>query len=509
MSVLSILFPDGSDAAQQSGAPAFFGDLNLDQIIAAIAVGKEEYNLPPLFGVSLHDGDAVTFRHEVMRDLEDERLLDDLKAFARSMRAVRDHLAQLEKRYYQHQKVRWLLDAVTIYIAAVRRLLEDLSAAACKSRGLRAFRDYVSRYAASAPVTSLAEQTARLESELSAIRYNVLMNGPRVEVRPHQSEADYSAAVEATFERFKQGEVRAYTFSFSTSPEMNPVEGQILDLVAQLHHATFSKLEAFCAVNRDFFDPTIVRFDREIQFYVAYLDYIARFMKAGLKFCYPRMLQTRKEIYAAEVFDLALAGKLVGDGRIPVTNDFHLEGPQRIIVVSGPNQGGKTTFARTFGQLHYLASLGCPVPAREAQLYLSDRILTHFEREEDAKSLRGKLQDDLIRIHQILAAATPRSIIIINEIFASTTLRDAIFLSKKIALALIKLDLLCVWVTFIDEVSSLGEQTVSMVSTVVPQNPAERTFKILRRPADGLAYAMSIAEKYRLTYDTLKGRVGP
>jgi DNA mismatch repair ATPase MutS len=227
----------------------------------------------------------------------------------------------------------------------------------------------------------------------------------------------------------------------------------------------------------------------------------------GSPFCYPDVAATAGNVYAHGTFDIALAYKLAAQDKVPVYNDFALGGKERIIIVSGPNQGGKTTFARTFGQLHYLACLGCPVPGSKAGVMLFDRIYTHFEREENIATHQSKFEEDLVSIHAIVEAASGRSIIILNEIFSSTTLQDALFLCRHIMQHLIRLKAYCVWVTFIDELVSLSDTAVSMVSTVVPDNPAIRTFKIIRKAPDGMAYALSIAEKYHVTYHQLKERI--
>ncbi len=188
---------------------------------------------------------------------------------------------------------------------------------------------------------------------------------------------------------------------------MNDVEANIAELVARLFPETFDALRRYRAQNADFLDPVLRAFDREVQFYLGYLDHVKACKAAGLAFCLPEVSDNDKEISCEAGFDLALARKLVREGQPIVTNDFRLAGAERVLVVSGPNQGGKTTFARMFGQLHYLASLGLPVPGKAARLYLCDRLFTHFEREEDMASHSGKLQDDLVRIHQILEETTP------------------------------------------------------------------------------------------------------
>ncbi len=494
----------GTDTAGQD----FLSDLNLDQVIETIAGDRDQRELiTHVLHRRVRDGATLRYRHEIFRDLENPDLLAAVDRFGGRMRDVRVHLRELTKLRSAHQQQGWFLDAAAIYCDAVRVFAARLAALPIDSKGLLAFRDYLAGYEGSAAFAGLAADTAARKAGLGEVTYLVRIRGPRVEVSRYDGEPDYSAEIEETFARFAQGEVTDYRVQYRVWPGMTGVGAQIVELVARLFPAEFGALSQYCRTHAGFVDPVIDRFDRELQFYLAYLDYIRPVQATGLSFCYPELSDSAKDIFAADTFDLALAVKLTANHAPVVTNEFHLAGTERVIVVSGPNQGGKTTFARTFGQLHHLAEVGCPVPGSAARLFLCDQILTHFEREEDIGNQTGKLEDDLLRIQRALRAATPASIVIMNEIFASTTLSDARFLGAKVLAKVVEDDVLCVYVTFVDELAAYGPSVVSMASTVVPGNPVERTYKVVRKPADGLAYALAIADKHRVTYEQLTRRL--
>lgn len=505
----SILFDEEAPPAGPMAEPDCFHDLGLDQIVEAVCAPWKDYALAEFFHLELPTEDAVRYRQEVMRDLERPEVMAAIRGFTERLRTMRQQLPMATKSYDVHERNHWHLGCVQLYGEAIEALQHEMAPLVLHSRGLARWRDYVEGYAQSPVFMRLMAQAVQLLNALSGIVYEMTIDGPEVAVRRYDGAPDYAAEVEQVFAKFRRTAVKSYLARMPVSVGLNHIEAQVLDAVAQLNPEIFGELAAFRAEHEEFMDERIRRFDREVHFYIGWLDFTASFRAAGLAFCYPEVSATSKAVMVKDGFDLALAHRLLADKCTVVCNGFSLQGADRIIVVTGPNQGGKTTFARMFGQLHWLASLGCTVPGAEARLFLFDRLFTHFEREEDIRNLRGKLHDDLVRMHRILAEATPSSLVVMNEIFSSTTLRDAVFLGREIFARLSRLDLLAVCVTFLDELASFDAKVVSLVAAIDPADPAARSFRLERRPADGLAHALAIAEKYRVTEKWLQKRIAP
>ncbi len=116
-------------ASQQATQPAFFADLNLDQVTDAITMGRGEYDLRPFLHTPLREPESVRYRHDVLRDLDQAPTLTAVRAFAQRMRDMRAHLAQAGKLRERHQTGWWFLHAAGTYCGAVETLASDLGAA--------------------------------------------------------------------------------------------------------------------------------------------------------------------------------------------------------------------------------------------------------------------------------------------------------------------------------------------------------------------------------------------
>ena len=303
------------------------------------------------------------------------------------------------------------------------------------------------------------------------------------------------------FARFRESDAESHLARVPDSGSMDLVEARITDRVRRLHPRPFQMLDEFCARHAEFVDSVARGWYASCSSmsatritspdWKAYPLYIRRWSTSG-RTPRSRAVSTSRW-HPSRQFDSASL----------VPNDFALADAERIAVVTGPNQGGKTTFSRMVGQLHYLAALGVPVPAQSAQLMLCDKLFTLYSRPEDVTTLRGRLDQELFETKQILDQATDRTLVLLNEVFASTTLADAVYLGTRVINQLVEIGCAAVWVTFLDELAGLGEATLASWPQSIPGDPTKRTLEVVPKAADGRAYASAIAEKYGLTHDQL------
>ncbi len=534
----SVLFPTEESAAlpRRKKMPDAFSDLQLDFIMKRCLGEYMESGLEDIYYTPVTDPAVLRYRQEILRELEDPAVRESVLAIVERFGSLREVMDGLRDRLETgRQAVRsggpgvpragssalsflvpkktedWLdmgrvLERLSQFTDTLSEFAGSVRSMTLRSEGLRRFGDYVADYCESDRFREMDAEAKRLRACFDDIRYCLWFrtDTSAVKVLPFEEREDYASRITALFDRFRQGTAQDFRRNLDEAPVSEKLENEILQLLSRRYPREFSDLRVFCDKYLRFDDDAIVRFAREVRFYLCWLEMMRPLREAGLSFCYPVLRDGEGETRAEDCFDLALALRKPGG---IVTNGFFLTPPEQILVVTGPNQGGKSTFARAFGQVHYLASLGLTVPGRAAELRLCDGVLTHFERKEGAKDLDGKLREDLVRLKKLLDAATSRTVVVVNEIFASTTAWDALVLSRKMLDVLTAKGAPGVVVTFLDELADYGPQTVSMAAEVSPDEKKTRSFRILRRKPGGRSYAEILAERHGLGYEEIKRRV--
>jgi DNA mismatch repair ATPase MutS len=120
-----------------------------------------------------------------------------------------------------------------------------------------------------------------------------------------------------------------------------------------------------------------------------------------------------------------------------------------LVIITGANQGGKTTFLRSIGLAQLMMQCGMFVPAESFCANIGEGFFTHFKREEDVTMKSGKLDEELNRMSDIIDHIRPNSIILFNESFAATNEREGSEIARQITRALLEKRIKIFFVTFL------------------------------------------------------------
>ena len=485
-----------------------FRDLHLDEIMEVMTKEGESTLIREKFGHPLRDKKAIEYRQEIMRDFEDHHFREKTVSFIEMLKDTKLCIQRMKR---EDKKVLSLMeDSEVLYLAGryceTLEELENYMKSKVQSQGLKRFAEEVMEYIEGDGFQSLKNEIQQLYSKLEEIRFCMLIKDGQFHIRPYEEEKYIDEEIYRIFSRFNIGKEEDSNNNQILDRNARHIDEAILNLLSHWYGNVFDELKKFGKRNIDFINEELLQFAEEAEFYIRWQNLSWELQNQGLDFCYPQITEKYKGTGCRDGFDLALALKLSNRNKKIVTNSFYMEENEKKIVITGPNQGGKTTYARCLGQIFYLSSIGCSVPGKEVHTWLYDGLYTHFEKDEAKAKGHGKLQDDIERLWEIMEKVNENSIVIINEIYASTTLEDATYLGKKMMEELSNKGCFVVCVTFIDELAKFDKSTVSMMSTVNSEN-GERYFKIVRKPPDGLAYAMTLANKYELDYAALKRRL--
>lgn len=265
----------------------------------------------------------------------------------------------------------------------------------------------------------------------------------------------------------------AYTFHLA---ERDQAGGQIL---SDMRHRGVSRVAIALAQSTDHVLSFFRMLRTELAFYIGCLNLHDRLTGRGIPWCFPqpKPAGTRNHRFSG-LYDVCLS--LQTDGKV-VGNTVDADG-KSLVIITGANQGGKSTFLRSIGLAQLMMQCGMFVGAEAFEAEVCPSLFTHYKREEDPTMKSGKLDEELSRMSEIADQIAPNSMLLFNESFAATNEREGSEIARQIVSALLEKQIKIFYVTHLYEFARgfFDRETKDALFLRAERKPdGTRTFKLL------------------------------
>ncbi len=474
--------------------PIWFLDLNLETVLERL-MAKWGRSVRQYFLTLPETTEDEAYRRAVYQDVKKEAVYSALTAFTNQIDGVRALRHEKEKVPGLRQRAVWQLREAEAYCGACENLAEALEQTAPVSEGMCRFRRILREILDSEAFRLMREQAYGIMQKIRGIRLTITYEKDRIRVEPGGTAVEYDVLPK---------DRKPLQNPFAATPVVTELENACLDILVRKMPELFRELPGVAERCEQYEVPVLTRFNEEIKFYLSYCTLQREMEQNGFVFAVPSVAEERSP-EGKGLYDLALACVNLKKGKKVVANDFYYGEGERFFVLTGPNQGGKTTFARSLGQLVYFTRIGLDVPAVEANVPFFRDIQTHFSVEESIETGRGKLKEELVRLAPMMEENKQGTFVIINELFTTAASHDALIMGRKVLEHFVGLGCMGIYVTHLKELAAAHEGVASLQAMLDEQR--YQTFEIRRGEATDAPCAENQVNKYRLTYEQLKERL--
>jgi DNA mismatch repair protein MutS len=233
----------------------------------------------------------------------------------------------------------------------------------------------------------------------------------------------------------------------------------------------------------------------ELAFYIGCLNLHEQLQQMGAPVTFPQPAPAdERRLSCKGLYDVTLALTMK---QTVVGNDVAADG-KSLVMITGPNQGGKTTFLRSIGPAQLMMQCGMFVPAESFSANLCTGLFTHFKRAEDKTMESGKFQEELKRMSAIVDFLTPNALILCNESFAATNEREGSEIAWQIVSALLERRVKVFYVTHLYELARRfyekpGADALFLRAERLPDGT--RTFKLREGEPLETSYGVDVYHK--------------